>query len=175
MGKQCIFRVVRVTLTTLLWIIFLLQHTHKCFLIFYIMSTPVAWSHVTIMTLLQEQVFKHNASIVATYPCSSMWERSSLPPSIVLHSFAVISARPTSSIRQQFCSSKPLLSSLAPHVHHNSPPPVEVGCRDVIIFAAASRFSQLKSVEPNHEMQMTAINPVMISRRRRSKVPERVA
>lgn len=52
--ENIIFRVVRVTLTTLLWIIFLLQHTHKCFLIFYIMSTPVAWSHVTIMTLLQE-------------------------------------------------------------------------------------------------------------------------
>lgn len=39
----------------------------------------------------------------------------------------------------------------------------------VIIFDATSLFRQLKSVELNHEMQMTAINPVMISRRRFSK------
>lgn len=39
----------------------------------------------------------------------------------------------------------------------------------MIIFDAMALFSQLKSVELDHKMQMTAINPVIISRRCLSK------
>lgn len=68
------------------------------------------------------------------------------------------------------CSKKPNRCFPASHpasLLHD--PPASQG---VIIFDATSLFSQLKSVELNHEMQMTAINPVMIRRRRLSKVLE---